>query len=365
MTTPNQRGYLMPAEWEEHAATQLHWPSNDETWPGERLARVEDVYVEIIQKLHRYEDIILLLDHSVDIDTVKNKIDADGVDFSKIHISKVPLNDVWARDCGPIFVEKSEPTKGRRYAIINWGYNAWGEKYPPFDSDNQLPAWFASEFNLVLFEPDMILEGGSIDTNGEGIFLTTESVLLNKNRNPNLTKNEIEQRLVDYLGAKQIIWLRNGLAGDDTDGHIDDISRFLNKNTILTMICTDPADINYDALHENYEILLQSRNHLNGEPFQIVTLPLPKTKIEGTTVDGSEYVPASYANFYIVNGAVLVPLYDDRYDHLALDLFTKFFPERDIIGIECSDLVWGQGSIHCITQQLYGLPGMKKVSGSN
>ena len=349
----------MPAEWETHAATELHWPSNRETWPGERLARVESVYIEIIRKLHQYEDIILLLDGQVNTDSVLKKIGRDEVDLNKIHIYKVPLNDVWARDCGPIFIKKETSGTGQ-YALTNWGYNAWGEKYPPFDSDNRIPEWFASTFDLKLFEPEMILEGGSIDTNGDGIFLTTESVLLNKNRNPKLNKLEIEKRLNDYLGAKQIIWLKDGLAGDDTDGHIDDITRFLDRNTILTMICTDPLDINYESLQTNYEILLQSRHHLSGNPFKIVTLPLPKTKIEGTTLDGSEHVPASYANFYIANGVVLVPLYDERYDEIALELFARYFSDRDIIGIECSDLVWGQGSIHCITQQIYGLPDWNK-----
>lgn len=354
---PIENGYIMPAEWEIHSATQLHWPSNPETWPGERLERVEYVYSELIRKLHFYEDIILLVDPGVSKEHVKEKIGIGkhNIDPGRIHIYSVPLNDVWARDCGPIFIKK-EKTDKKGYAITNWGYNAWGEKYPPFDSDNRLPDWFASEFDLKKFDPGMILEGGSIDTNGEGVFLTTESVLLNQNRNPKLSKEMIENRLLEYLGAHQIVWLKDGLAGDDTDGHIDDISRFLNKNTILTMTCTDSDDINYAALQKNHEILKDSRNYLTGEPFEIVTLPLPETKIEGTTVDGSAYVPASYANFYIANGVVLVPLYDERYDQMALDLFTEFFPHRDIIGIQCADLVWGQGSIHCITQQLYGLP---------
>ncbi len=351
-------GYIMPAEWEMHSATQLHWPSNRETWPGERLERVENVYSELIRKLHLYEDIILLIDSGVSEEYVIDRIGSKDIEPDRIHLYSVPLNDVWARDCGPIFVKKVNHGN-TEYAITNWGYNAWGEKYPPFDSDNRLPDWFASEFGLKIYNPGMILEGGSIDTNGDGIFLTTESVLLNPNRNPGLSKKMIEKRLSDYLGADQVVWLKEGLAGDDTDGHIDDITRFLNKNTILTMICTDRDDINYAALQNNYEILKNSRNHLTGELFQIVTLPLPETRIKGTTVDGSEYVPASYANFYVANGVVLVPLYDERFDQMALDVFTEYFPDRDIIGIDCADLVWGQGSIHCITQQLYGLPNLR------
>ncbi|MDZ7714692.1 MAG: agmatine deiminase family protein [Balneolaceae bacterium] len=258
-----------------------------------------------------------------------------------------PTNDVWARDCGPIFVKNEED----EFVITDWEYNAWGGKYPPFEDDNKLPAYFADKYDIKLFEPGMVLEGGSIETNGNGILLTTESVLLNPNRNPDLSKEEIEKKLKEYLGVHKIIWLKEGLKGDDTDGHIDDLSRFLNENTILTMVAEE-GDVNYQALHTNFKILREATD-LNGEPFNIETLPLPETKIEGTTVDGSEYVPASYANFYIANGVVLVPTYDVRYDEMALDLFENYFPERDVVGIPCADLVWGQGSIHCITQPWY------------
>jgi agmatine deiminase len=259
-----------------------------------------------------------------------------------------PVNDVWARDCGPIFVrDKNE------FIITDWEYNAWGEKYPPWDSDNNIPGFIAEIFGIKRISTNMVLEGGSIDVNGVGDLLATESVLLNPNRNPSLTKKEIEHHLSTYLGVENIIWLKSGLAGDDTDGHIDDLARFLNEDTVLTMVCEDENDINYKALQENLEIL-QSATLKNGGKLNIEILPLPKTKIEGTTVDGSEFVPASYANFYVGNGCVLVPLYDERYDQQALDLLKKYFPDREIIGIDCADLVWGQGSIHCITQQLYG-----------
>jgi len=349
----NTSGYRMPAEWETHSATQLHWPSNRETWPGDKLQKAENVYLNIIEVLHRYEPIVLLVDPEVDVTEVNRKLATRNIDAGNIHLYKVPVNDVWARDCGPIFVKKSVNQR-TDFAITNWGYNAWGGKYPPFDADNALPGWFAKTFGLQIFNTGIILEGGSIDTNGEGVFLTTESVLLNKNRNPHLNKAEIENYLNQYLGAKQIIWLKDGLKGDDTDGHIDDLSRFLNKNTILTMVCNDPDDVNFEALDENLRILKKMKQ-TDGEPYHIVTLPLPVTEIDDLTVDGSHFVPASYANFYIANGVVLVPLYDDRYDEEALNVIGQFFPDRDIEGIQCSDLVWGQGSIHCITQQLYGL----------
>jgi len=348
---PFEVGYKMPAEWEKHAATQLHWPSNRETWPGKRLDRVEQVYLDIIENLHHSEPIILLVDPSENRTKVLDKINRRGIDTDSVHLFSVPINDVWARDCGPIFIKN---TDNNTFAITDWEYNAWGEKYPPFDADNRLPGWFGKTFDIKMYQPDMVLEGGSIDTNGNGVFLTTESVLLNPNRNPDLIKSDIEQRLQEYLGAEKIIWLKNGLAGDDTDGHIDDLSRFLNEDTILTMVTENSDDVNYEALNVNLEILKGAKNK-NGKPFKIETLPLPQTRIKDTTVDGSEFVPASYANFYIANEVVLVPLYDERYDRLALSLFEDYFPKRKIAGIQCGDLVWGQGSIHCITQQIYGV----------
>jgi agmatine deiminase len=346
--------YRMPAEWEKHSATQLHWPSNRETWPGERLARVEEVYLDIIEALHQHEPVLLLVDPSVEEGAVEEKLSSRKIHSERVALYRVPINDVWARDCGPIYLKRREEDREQpEYIISNWEYNAWGEKYPPFDADNALPAWFAKTFSVPMIEPGMVLEGGSIDTNGEGILLTTESVLLNENRNPGLTKQEIEQKLKHWLGMEKVIWLGDGLAGDDTDGHIDDLSRFVNRNTILTMLADDPEDVNYGVLQENYRRLTAARD-LRGNPFNILTLPLPETRIEGTTVDGSEYVPASYANFYIANGVVLVPLYDPRYDAQALNLFKTCFPDREVICINCADLVWGQGSIHCITQQIYG-----------
>ncbi|WP_069131424.1 agmatine deiminase family protein [Rhodohalobacter halophilus] len=350
--TKQQLSYRMPAEWTPHSATQLHWPSNRETWPGERLQRVEQVYLDIIEALHPYEEIVLLVNPGVNLNDVSKLMETRLIDLNRIHLYSVPINDVWARDCGPIFVQNLKDPED--FLITNWEYNAWGEKYPPFDDDNRLPEWFSKSFDLPLISTGMVLEGGSIETNGRGVLLTTESVLLNKNRNPKLSKSDIESHLKHYLGMEKIIWLKRGLQGDDTDGHIDDLSRFLNRNTILTMLSDDPDDVNYAILKENYEILKGAVDQ-HGQPLHIVTLPLPQTKIKGTTVDGSEYVPASYANFYVANGVVLVPLYDERHDDEALELFREFYPGRDVVGIECADLVWGQGSIHCITQQLYGI----------
>ena len=351
-STPRQLGYRMPAEWHRHSATLMHWPSNRETWPGDRLGRVEIVYLNILEHLSRYEPVVLIVDPMA-IQRAEKKLKERRLESGHIHLIEQPINDVWARDCGPVFVHRK--FNGSDYfAITDWGYNAWGEKYPPFDDDKRIPSFLSRKFGIPAYTPGMVLEGGSIEVNGEGLLLTTESVLLNPNRNPGLKKTDIERLLGDYLGVEKVIWLKKGLAGDDTDGHIDDLTRFLNKCTVLTTVSSDSQDINHEALAVNRELLGKVQD-LQGNPLNIVELPLPKTKIEGTTVDGSEYVPASYANFYIANGAVLVPLYDKQTDREARNLFSQFFPERDIIGIECADLVWGQGSIHCITQPLYGL----------
>lgn len=351
--TPKTLGYRMPAEWHPHAATQLHWPANRETWPGERLERAEQVFLDVIETLHRYEPVHLLVPDPTVGARATQRMAVRGIDLDSVIVHSRPINDVWARDCGPVFIRK-ENDAGEQYAIVDWGYNAWGEKYLPFGDDNRLPGFFAERFGLQRYKPGMVLEGGSIETNGSGVLLTTESVLLNPNRNPGMERSEIEQKLSDYLGIEQIVWLKRGLAGDDTDGHIDDLARFLDERTILAVTVDDPADVNYGVLRENLEILGRAADP-DGNPFRIETLPLPETRIEGTTVDGSRYVPASYANFYIANGVVLVPLYDERTDGAALDLLRRYFPGRDVVGIPCGDLVWGQGSIHCITQPLYGI----------
>lgn len=344
----NSINYIMPAEWSEHSATLLHWPSNRETWPDERLERVESVYLNIIKTLSKFEKILLLVETSGVQERIELLFSSKEISKTNIDIKVYPINDIWARDCGPIFVKKN-----KEFVITDWEYNAWGEKYPPWDSDNKIPEFLAEMVGISAVKTNMVLEGGSIDVNGIGDLLTTESVLLNPNRNPEMNKVEIEQNLREHLGGENIIWLKSGLAGDDTDGHIDDLTRFINKDTVLTVICEDKNDVNYAVLQENLEILKVVKLN-SGSPLNIEILPLPRTKIKGTTVDGSEYVPASYANFYVANGCVLVPLYDARYDEQAMNLFRKYFPNREIIGIECSDLVWGQGSIHCITQQLYG-----------
>lgn len=351
LSIPFDDGYRMPAEWQTHSATLMIWPHNKETWPGKRLEAVENVYRNIIRTLLNYEPVVLLVANT-DIKRRAASILGDVSSLSyPLDIRTVPVNDVWARDCGPIFIRNEEDNCVR---LTNWEFNSWGGKYKPWDGDNKIPHFISDAFNIEGYSPGKVLEGGSIETNGNGLFLTTESVLLNPNRNPDLTKADIETYLHDYLGAEKVIWLKEGLKGDDTDGHIDDLSRFVNDRTVVTSLTEDESNPNHDILYENLRILFGSTD-VQGNALNVVTLPLPETKISDTTVDGSEHVPASYANFYIANGAVFVPQYDSRKDQQALDIFAALFPDRIIEGISCNDLVWGQGSIHCITQQLYGL----------
>lgn len=356
MQTPRDLGFQMPAEWHEHSATLFAWPHNRSTWPNERLDRVEAVYQTLIITLSRYEPVLVVAANKNVYQRVNTFLAQSDANSSNISVIIFPNNDNWVRDSGPIMIKKNS-----EFAVTDWLYNAWGEKYSPWDSDNKLPFHIANKFNLRRFKVDMVLEGGSIETNGDGLFLTTESVLLNPNRNPHLTKEEIEGYLKNYLGAEKIIWLKNGLEGDDTDGHVDDLSRFVDKSTVVTCFTDDKSDVNYQSLKENYEILKNSTD-AEGNRLEIIKLPMPKTKIDGTTFDGSEYVPASYANFYIGNDVILLPVYDEKYDQKVIEMFKKLFTDRTVEAIPCADLVWGQGSIHCITQQLYGIDSFSNKS---
>jgi len=341
--------FRMPAEWTEHSGTLMIWPHNRETWPGSRLKRVEKVYTNIISTLLKYEPVVLIVHNEEVKERALNYFEASTKSFYPLKLITAPVNDVWARDSGPIFVES-----GDQYLITDWEFNSWGGKYAPWDSDNRIPGLISDYFSMPHISTRIVLEGGSIETNGSGLFITTESVLLNPNRNPDLTKREIEDRLRKYLGAEKVIWLKGGLKGDDTDGHIDDLTRFTDENTVITTVTGDHNSPNYDILQENLAILKAARDS-DGQKLKIHEIELPDTHTADPTVDGSDHVPSSYANFYIVNGAVLLPLYNEKSDQKMVDFFSALFPNRVIEGIPCADLVWGQGSIHCITQQLYGI----------
>ena len=264
-----------------------------------------------------------------------------GLPTEQISFHMIPTNEPWCRDHGPIFLTRDVDPKR---AVVDWNYNAWGNKYPPFDLDEVVPTRAAEILDVPVFYPGIVLEGGSIDVNGKGALLTTESCLLNKNRNPNLSRNEIEQRLRDYFGVRDILWLGDGIAGDDTDGHIDDLSRFVSERTVVTVIEEDRDDENYEPLQQNLARLREMK--IDDRKIDIVTLPMP-----GKIVREGLRLPGSYANFYIANSCVLVPTFADPADEAALSTLEKCFPDRRVIGIDCRELIWGLGTFHCLTQQ--------------
>lgn len=264
-----------------------------------------------------------------------------GLPFERITFYLVPTNEPWCRDHGPIFLARD---RDPRLAVVDWDYNAWGNKYPPFDLDEIVPTRLAEILKLPVFYPHMILEGGSIDVNGSRALLTSESCLLNKNRNPNLARDDIEQRLRDYLGVTDILWLGDGIAGDDTDGHIDDLTRFVSERAVVTVIEENRADENYEPLQQNLARLRAMK--IGGHNLDILTLPMP-----GKIVREGLRLPASYANFYIANTCVLVPTFADPNDEPALSVLRRCFPDRRVIGIDCRELIWGLGTLHCLTQQ--------------
>lgn len=340
---PAQLGYRMPAEWEPQLATWLTWPHNPRTWP-DRLHSIPPVYARLAAEFARVQEVRILVENAAMADAARAAITAIGGKISAVSFYEIPTNDSWIRDSGPTFITRSqgEKTEG---ALVGWRYNAWGGKYPPWDRDVEIPRRLSERLSLPLFSPGIILEGGSIDVNGQGTLITTEQCLLNRNRNPHLSREEIEKKLCDYLGATHIVWLGDGIAGDDTDGHVDDITRFVAPNIVVTVLEDDPLDPNHGPLRDNFERLSKATNE-RGEKLRVVPLPMP-TPLE---IQGHR-VPASYANFCIVNGKVVVPIFGDRKDELALDALRGLFPDRQVVGLRADDLIWGLGAFHCITQQ--------------
>jgi agmatine deiminase len=330
----------MPAEWKKHDAVWLAWPHDPETFPS-RVAKVEETYVRIVKVIHESEDVNLF----VKDDSMKEKatklFEKEEIDLKKLHFHLFDYADVWFRDYGPIFVTG----KNGKLAMVHWIFNAWGEKYKELMRDNQIPLAINQKMHLTCLKPNIVLEGGSVDVNGKGTLVTTEQCLLNKNRNPHLNKKEIEGFLASYLGANHIIWLKNGIVGDDTDGHVDDVARFVNPTTVVCAYEEDKDDDNYVILKENYETLLESSDQ-NGNRLNIIRLPMP-----GFVGDKNKRLPASYINFYIGNNAVLVPIFGHENDRLALSIMQELFAGRKVVGVNCVDLAYGLGTIHCITQQ--------------
>jgi agmatine deiminase len=339
LKTPAALGYRLPAEWEPHAATWLSWPRREGISFPDSFDRVLPALRAMVEALIDSEQVCINVcngAHEAEARAVLN-----GLRMERVTFYRIPTNEPWCRDHGPIFLTRDVDP---RLAIVDWDYNAWGGKYPPCDLDEVVPTRAAQFLRAPVFYPRMILEGGSIEVNGAGALLTTESCLLNPNRNPSLDRAEIEQRLRDYFGVREILWLAEGIDGDDTDGHIDDLARFVSENTVVTVVEENRDDENYRPLQQNLARLRQMKVE-QGE-IEIVTLPMPK-KI----VREGQRLPASYANFYIANSCVLLPTFADPNDETALSALQKLFPDRRVIGIDCRELIWGLGTFHCLTQQ--------------
>lgn len=333
----------MPAEWEPHEATWLSWPHKEASWPG-AFEPVPEVFATITRHLAESELVRINVADEEFAERVRRLLRATGVDLGAIRFHFNPTNDAWCRDHGPNYLVRLR--NGRRERAINdWGYNAWGGKYPPFDLDDIVPTRIARESGEPLFTPGIILEGGSIDVNGCGTLLTTESCLLNPNRNPHLDRSSIETYLRDHLGVRQILWLGDGIVGDDTDGHIDDLTRFVAPGTVVTAVEEDPTDANYEPLRENLA-RLRTMVDQDQHPLRVIELPMP-----GPVIQDGQRLPASYANFYIANTVVLVPTYRHPNDQKACAVLQSLFTGRKVVPVDCTSLIWGLGAIHCVTQQ--------------
>jgi agmatine deiminase len=353
---PAALGYRMPAEWEPHAATWIAWPHNRDDWPG-KFAPIPWVYTEIVRHLSCSEIVYIVVDSRAMKRKVADKLDAVAVHLDRVRFFKAATDRVWLRDSAPTFVVNDGIASGaaNRVGLINWKFNAWA-KYDNFHRDIRLPRKFARWLGLPSWTPfaeqggqsrRVVMEGGAIDVNGQGTLLATEECLLSdiQARNPGLERAALERVFADYLGAAHVIWLGRGIAGDDTHGHIDDLARFVDSHTVVTVAEPRSDDPNHCPLHENRD-RLQSACDQDGQPLRVVELPSP-----APVVFQGQRLPASYANFYVANKVVLVPTFNDPSDRLALDTLARLFPDREIVGIHSVDLVLGLGTLHCLTQQ--------------
>jgi agmatine deiminase len=385
---PRESGYRMPAEWEPHEATWLAWPHNAEDWPG-KFQPIAWVYAEIVGHLARVEDVHVLVEDARAEKRARGVLKKTGANLARVHFHPWPTDRVWTRDAGPIFIRKTAPgsipaqvpvraeetgvhapdlpkpetiaapaganPQKETIAVTNWKFNAWA-KYPDWHLDDQIPGRVAELLGMPHWEPTIetadgphriVLEGGSIDVNGSGTLITTEECLLSEvqQRNPGVSREQLEQVFRDYLGIDQVLWMNRGIAGDDTHGHVDDITRFVAPNKIVTVVETNREDENHLPLEENLDRLKGARNS-EGKAYEIVELPMPRPVLfEG------QRLPASYANFYIANGLVLAPTFNQSADREALNILAEAFPSREVVGIYCGDLIWGLGALHCMTQQ--------------
>ena len=330
----------MPPEWAPHAATWLAWPHKEASWPG-KLDRIPPIFAAMARALTPGEHVHINVPNAAVGEAARAVLAAGRADLEAITLHEIPFDDSWIRDHGPIFLNHSSGEQ----AVVDWEYNAWGGKYRPYDRDNVVPEAIAAGLNLLLWRPGLVLEGGSIDVDGAGLLLTTESCLLNPNRNPGRTRAEIEAALRDYLGVSRILWLGEGIAGDDTDGHVDDLTRFVAPGVVATVVEERRSDDNYEPLRANLA-RLRGMTGSSGRPLEIHTLPMPDP-----VVCAGQRLPASYANFYIGNRVVLLPQFGCPQDAVAHRTLAALLPGRDVVDIDCRDLIWGLGAFHCLTQQ--------------
>ncbi len=341
-STPKQLGYYFPAEFAQHVATWLSWPHKEASWPG-KINTIYPSYSKFIKELTKGELVrINVADEAMKASAISH-LQKEDVDLSKVEFFFHPTNDAWCRDHGPAFL--INPSAEQKKVIVDWGYNAWGNKYPPFDLDDVVPTLIGNHLNIPVFNPGIVMEGGSVEFNGAGTVMTSTACLLNPNRNPHLNQQQIEEYLCNYYGMEQVLWVDEGIIGDDTDGHIDDTVRFVNEDTVITVIEEDNNDENYELLQHNLK-QLKAMRLLNGKQLNIIELPMPEKLIYD-----DQRLPCSYANFYIANKSVIVPVFQSDRDEKALQIIQDCFPDRNVVGIDSLDIIWGLGSFHCLSQQ--------------
>ena len=325
-----------------HEATWLSWPHKEASWPG-KLETIYPNYSLFVKYLAQSEKVrINVVDAAMQAAATAHLIKA-GVNMDQVSFYLHPTNDAWCRDHGPAFL--INPAANQKKVIVDWNYNAWGNKYPPYDLDDVIPTLIGKHFDIPVYHPEIIMEGGSVEFNGTGTILTSTSCLLNPNRNSHLNRDQIENYLFDYYCANQVLWVEEGIVGDDTDGHIDDTIRFVNEDTVLTVVESNTQDENYTLLQDNLAQLKKMRL-LNGKQLNIVELPMPEAVIYE-----DQRLPASYANFYISNKYVIVPTFRSAMDDKALSIITDAYKNREVVGIDSTDIIWGLGSFHCLSQQ--------------
>ncbi len=341
-TVPANHGYYFPAEFAPQSSTWLSWPHKEESWPG-KIHTIFPSYVDFVKELTKGQRVNINVSDDAMKDFAISHLQTANVDLNQINFFFHPTNDAWCRDHGPAFL--INPKADIKKVIVDWGYNAWGNKYPPFELDDEIPTRIGTALGVPVFYPGIVMEGGSVDFNGSGTLITSTACLLNPNRNPHLNRDQIENYLCNYYGVQQILWVDEGIVGDDTDGHIDDTVRFVNQDTVLAVIEPNKKDENHALLEHNLK-QIKSMRLLNDKQLNIVELPMPDPLFyEG------QRLPCSYANFLIANHSVIVPVFNSKKDDQALRIIQECFPTRNVVGIDSSDIIWGLGSFHCLSQQ--------------